>query len=141
MLSAAMDVEPLLPVFALAGSMLVFAGLSVSALFARRRSYLALGGLLWTSLCGMLLLMVVNVFTPRLVGFGVMLYGGLVMLCGFVLYDTQVIVEKVSAGDTDYVGHAMELLIDFVGMFKRFLIIMMRNQNRRKRNERKRDTC
>lgn len=77
-------------------------------------------------------------FTKSVVGLGPMLYGGLMLMCGFVLYDTQLIVEKASRGDRDHVNHAMDLLIDFVGIFKRLLIIMLRNQQRRERDDDKR---
>lgn len=129
-----------MPLIAFAGTVIVFMGFSLSALFAKRRSYLFLGGVLWTALWGMLLLSVIGMFARRLVGFGVLVYGGLFLMCAFVLYDTQMIVEKVAAGDVDYVSHAMELLIDFVDIFKRLLLIMlMNNQKRREPNRRKRD--
>lgn len=31
------------------------------------------------------------------------MYLGLVIMCGFVLFDTQLIIEKVEHGDKDYV--------------------------------------
>ena len=35
--------------------------------------------------------------------FQVNLYGGLLIFCAFVLYDTQLIVEKARSGDDDYI--------------------------------------
>lgn len=46
------------------------------------------------------------------------------MMCGFVLYDTQLIIEKCRAGNKDFVTHALDLFIDFIGIFKRLLIIL-----------------
>ena len=34
--------------------------------------------------------------------FDITLYLGLAVMCGFVLYDTQLIIEKRRRGDTDY---------------------------------------
>lgn len=130
--------DPMLPLLAFAGCVVVFAGFSVSALFAKRGKYLALGSVLWTMLGGMLFVRVLNLFTSRFYGMGFLLYGGLLMMCGFVLYDTQVIVEKAVAGDSDYLRHAMDLLIDFVNMFRRILIIMMKKDQDRKERERNR---
>ena len=39
---------------------------------------------------------------------------GLAMFCLYILYDTQVIVEKASLGDLDIVKHAVDLYIDLV---------------------------
>lgn len=52
------------------------------------------------------------------------MYLGLAVMCGFIVYDTQNILEKARHGDKDYVMHAVELFIDFVAVFKRLLIIL-----------------
>ncbi|TOF71716.1 hypothetical protein CGJ15_27835, partial [Vibrio parahaemolyticus] len=62
-------------------------------------------------------------FGSRLL-FQVHLYIGLAVMCAFIVYDTQHILEKVRAGDRDYVMHSVELFIDFIGVFKRLLIIL-----------------
>lgn len=52
------------------------------------------------------------------------LYLGLMLMCGFVLFDTQLIIEKRRMGSKDFVQHALELFIDFIGMFRRLVIIL-----------------
>ena len=46
------------------------------------------------------------------------------MFCGFVLFDTQLIIERFSNGDNDYIWHSVDLFIDFIAIFKRLLIIL-----------------
>lgn len=45
-------------------------------------------------------------------------------MSGFVLYDTQLIMEKRRAGDKDFIAHSVDLFVDFVGVFRRLLIIL-----------------
>lgn len=137
LLEYAVVTDPAIPVIAFVAAAVVFAGFSVSAIFARRGSYLALGAFLWAGILGLFLIQIVNLFTSKLVGFGPMLYGGLMLLCGFILYDTQVIIEKANRGDKDCHGHAMDLLIDFVGIVKRLILILIRNNERREEKKRR----
>jgi FtsH-binding integral membrane protein len=57
-------------------------------------------------------------------GYELQLYLGLLIYCGFVLFDTQLIVEKYQLGDNDYIWHSVDLFIDFINIFRRILIIL-----------------
>lgn len=52
------------------------------------------------------------------------MYVGLILMCAFVLYDTQLIMEKRRNGDKDFVAHSVDLFIDLFGIFRRLLIIL-----------------
>ncbi|CAH8443320.1 unnamed protein product [Dicrocoelium dendriticum] len=52
------------------------------------------------------------------------LYIGFAIFCGFVVFDTQLIIEKRKSGDTDFVWHALDLFIDFIEIFRHLLIIL-----------------
>nr|CAD7421749.1 unnamed protein product [Timema poppensis] len=58
-------------------------------------------------------------------------------MCGFVLYDTQLIIEKRRNGDKDFVAHSVDLFVDLIGIFRRLVIILtQREQRREERNRR-----
>lgn len=131
----ALFIKPSVVVVAFAATAAVFVCFSLAALLSKRRSMLYLGGALSSLLTVLFFAGLLNFFVGSTLIFNVQLYVGLAMFLGYVVYDTQVIVEMASLGDRDYIGHACKLLIDFVGMFVRILIILLKNA---KKVERKR---
>jgi len=53
------------------------------------------------------------------------LYFGLLVFVGYIIVDTQEIVERAHLGDLDYVKHALTLFTDLVAVFVRILVIMV----------------
>lgn len=45
-------------------------------------------------------------------------------MAGFVLFDTQMIMEKHRNGSTDCIRHSMDLFFDLISVFRRLLIIL-----------------
>jgi len=51
-------------------------------------------------------------------------------MCGFVLYQTQVIIEKRRNGDIshmDFVTHSLGLFMGFADIFRHIVIILLEN--------------
>ena len=48
---------------------------------------------------------------------------------GFIIYDTQLIVERASMGDSDYVMHSVDLFTDIFGLFVRLLVLMTQKKD------------
>merc|ERR1712117_892509 len=81
-----------------------------------------------------------NIFFRSPALFQLHLWGGLLIFCGFVVYDTQAIIEKRRRGDKDAIRHSLDLFIDFIQLFRKILILLMQKENNRnddRRNKRR----
>jgi len=119
---------------ALGGTSIVFGCFSAAAMFARRQSYLYLGGLLGSGLSLLFMISFVNLFLGSTVLYTFHLYLGLMVFCGFVIFDTQLIIEKViQNGSSDYIWDSLQLFLDFVGIFIRLVILLTKNKKKNRR--------
>ncbi|ESO02384.1 hypothetical protein HELRODRAFT_184986 [Helobdella robusta] len=136
LLEMVVKLNPQIITTAFMGTSLVFICFSISALICNDRRYLALAGTLMSGLTVIVLLGLLNIFIGSELIFRIEIYLGLAIMCGFVLFDTQMIVEKCRQGDFDYVHHCLDLFLDFVNIFRYLLIILSNkeaNNNRRRR--------
>jgi len=79
-------------------------------------------------------------FGGRALMFQAELYVGLLVFVGYILVDTQMIIEKAYEGvRKDHVKDALDLFVDFMAIFVRVLVILIRSQEKKEeRRERKR---
>merc|ERR1719400_1013690 len=78
-----------------------------------------------------------NIFFRSQLLFQAHLYIGLAIFCGFVMFDTQVIIRKARNGDKDFIAHSLDLFIDFVQIFRKVLILLMQKDERDNKNKRR----
>uniref|UniRef100_A0AAY5KSX2 Transmembrane BAX inhibitor motif-containing protein 6 n=1 Tax=Esox lucius TaxID=8010 RepID=A0AAY5KSX2_ESOLU len=124
-------------VTAFLGTSVIFVCFTLSALYAQRRSYLFLGGTLMSGLSILLLVSFLNMFLGSVMLFKAHIYLGLAIMCGFVLFDTQLIIEKAEMGDKDYIWHSVDLFLDFITIFRKLMVILAMNEKDSKKKERK----
>merc|ERR1712215_646765 len=115
----------------------IFACFTGAALFAPDGKYLYLGGTLLSGLSSLLVLGLLNIFFRSQLLFQVHLYIGLLVFCGFIVFDTQVIIRKAKNGDRDFIAHSLDLFIDFVQIFRKVLILLMQKDERDNKNKRR----
>ena len=97
-------------------------------------------GLLSSAVSLLFWLGLANLFFHSRAIFNIELYVGLIVFCGFVVFDTQLVVAKAMTGDRDHIRHSLMLFVDLIAIFVRVLIILMKNQESKKeRRERRRD--
>jgi len=132
-----LEIDPSILVLAFLSTTTVFLCFSGAALLSSRRSYFYLGGLLSSCLSFFMLLSFAQIFFGySMLIMNIHLYGGLLMFCGYVIFDTQVILEQAIMGDKDSIWHALQLFIDFVAIFVRIAIILLKNSQQNKDNDR-----
>ncbi|XP_015279196.1 PREDICTED: bax inhibitor 1 [Gekko japonicus] len=135
LLKMVIAINPSIIPTAFLGTAVIFSCFSLSALFAKRRAYLYLGGFLFSGLFLMLFLSLINMFVGSTWLFTANLYIGLMVMCGFVLFDTQLIIEKAERGDGDYIWHCVDLFLDFISIFRELMTILGMNESNKKKKE------
>uniref|UniRef100_A0A1D1YWS3 Bax inhibitor 1 n=1 Tax=Anthurium amnicola TaxID=1678845 RepID=A0A1D1YWS3_9ARAE len=132
------DFDPRILVTAFVGTALAFGCFSAAALVARRRQYLFLGGLLGSGLSILLWLQFASsIFGSSTAMFNIEIYFGLLLFLGYMVFDTQLIIERAYLGDLDHVRDALQLYTDLLGVFVRILIIMLKNAFEKEEKKRK----
>jgi len=127
--------DPTIVPTAFLATSLVFVCFSLCSLLCDDRKYLALGGTLMSGCTWLMMLSLMYMFTGSQMLFTIHVYLGLLVMCGFVLYDTQMIIEKRRLGNDDFISHALQVFMDFIGIFRRLLVIL----SDKKDNKRRRD--
>ncbi|KAK6920393.1 Bax inhibitor 1-related [Dillenia turbinata] len=141
LIDLAIRVDPSIILSAFVGTAVALGCFSAAAMLSRRREYLYLGGLLSSGLSILLWLhFAASIFGGSTAVFEVELYFGLLLFVGYMVVDTQEIIERAHLGDLDYVTHALTLFTDFAAVFVRLVIIMLRNamENDKKEKRKKR---
>ncbi|XP_022971847.1 bax inhibitor 1-like [Cucurbita maxima] len=143
LIGLAIEIDSSVLVSAFVGTAVAFGCFSAAAMLARRREFLYLGGLLSSGISMLLWLhFASSIFGGSTAVFKFELYFGLLLFVGYMVVDTQEIIERAHLGDMDYVKHALTLFTDFISVFVRVLIIMLRNtaeKNEKKKKKKRRD--
>ena len=115
------EFAPEILIQAVAYTTIIFGSFSVMALVTKRRSMLFLGGIISSIMSAMFWYrMVTWMFGSRMgmstdnLGF---LMVGLFTACLYIIYDTQMIIERAEQGDKDVPKHTMILFLDLFDLF------------------------
>ncbi|XP_045478444.1 probable Bax inhibitor 1 [Harmonia axyridis] len=125
-----MQYDPILSITALLETCLIFSSLSACAIFSERGRWLFLGIPLTVLLFTLIIVSFANVVDESKAVSRAIVYLSLFAMCGLVLYDTQVIIERYNNKDADFIGQTMNVFTDFIGIYRRLLIIGVDNKLR-----------
>ena len=120
---------------AILSSVAIFGSFSLAAIFAKRREFLFLGGILATGASFLCMASITNIFIRSQFIMDIQVYLGLAMFVGYVLVDTQMMIERFETGQymrNNFVRPACDLFMDLIAVFVRILIILMRKQEKKR---------
>lgn len=129
LVSSVLLIDPNTVLMTIVATVLIFGSFTMSAFYSPRRQYMYLGGILGTIVSLMMLTSLMNAWIGSSMLASAELYVGLLVFSLYVLYDTQIIVERAEGGRRDPVLHALMLFTDLAAIFVRLLIILVRNRN------------
>lgn len=141
--------DPSIVLIASLGTLVVFFCFTMSALLSPRRSFFYLAAILSSGISLLFMTSLLSFFTSFFATpssytspyglqntlLNVQLYGGLMIFAGFIVLDTQVVIERAALGSRDAAGHALLLFQDFFSVFVRVLVIMVKNRARRENED------
>lgn len=128
-------IDPSIIPTAFMATSVIFICFSLSALYSNDRKWIFIGGSLMSALSILFCMSLLNIFIRSRLLFEIELYVGLLVMCAFVLYDTQLIVEKRRRGDDDFIWHCVDLFIDMIQIFRRLMIILANKEEKKKRRD------
>jgi len=126
-------VNPTLIPTAFLSTCLIFGCFSLSAVFSNHRKWLYLGGTLMSFLSLLMMMSIINLFIGSKLLYQIHLYLAFFVVCGFIMFDTNLIIEKRRRGDSDYISHSVLLFLDFIDIFRYLLIILTQKEERKQR--------
>lgn len=127
------SIDPSIVTTAFMATGLIFTCFTLASLVTNDRKFLYLGGLLMSGVSLLLMMSLMNIFFRSRAVYEAELYLGLGIFCVFILYDTQLIVEKARLGDRDYIWHCLNLFMDFVTIFRRLMVILANKEQQKKK--------
>ena len=135
LVSRANEIDETLVMSALLHTAVIFISFSLASLMTRRRSMLFLGSILSSVLMGMFAAsffsMIFGVSFISYMAYNIIM---VIVFSLYVIYDTQMIVEKAHNGDYDYNLHALDLFIDLIRIFVHILKILMEKSEKKRRD-------
>ena len=137
------EVEPIILIQAVSYTAIIFGSFTAIAMFSKRRSYLFLGGIIssimtcmfWYRSLSWLLGYSYSYNTMNMVYMMI----GLFTACLYIIFDTQMIIERAERGDKDVPTHTMTIFMDLFDLFIKILRVLIKLSEENKKKEKKKN--
>lgn len=117
-------IDQKLIISSLIGCFVLYLSLTLTALFSSSGKYLVLNRVLIAGCNSMTIMTLINVLLQSMWIQYVQLYLGVFIMAGFVLYNTQVVMEKFRSGNHDIINHSLDLFFDMANLLRKLLILL-----------------
>ena len=134
MINMYLAVKPDILMQAIGYTACMFASFTAMSLLSKRRSFLFLGGIISSIMSCLFWMAIIRFFFGyQIVGGYVYSIIGVIFASLYVIFDTQLIVERLCRGDHDTPKHALVLFVDLIQLFIKVLAFLNENDNKKKR--------
>lgn len=130
-LGVAVIVNPRIITDSLFAACLTFLSFSLASFLVINLFWLCLGGILLSGFCWFTLFLVLDLFIGSQLVFQIYPFAGLFLMCAFITYHNQQIVEQYCNGDDDFVKHSIWLFCDFTDIFRLVLTLLTRKGSKK----------
>eukprot|EP01100_Stratorugosa_tubuloviscum_P004640 TRINITY_DN2167_c2_g1_i1.p1 TRINITY_DN2167_c2_g1~~TRINITY_DN2167_c2_g1_i1.p1 ORF type:complete len:225 (-),score=74.12 TRINITY_DN2167_c2_g1_i1:32-706(-) len=103
----------------------MFIAFSIAAMLSPRGTYFSLLPFLFFGASSLFIFSLIGVESAIIV------LGGIILFAGYILYDTQKIIERANLGNRDFVSDTLELFLDFINLFIRILKFLSSKEKKR----------
>lgn len=117
-------IDPRLIILTLFGSSALFLFLTLTANFFYNRGYIFTSGKLIIVSNIMAIMNILNWFIKSNQIQNMLIHLGVAVTAGFVLYDTQLVMEKFRSGDQDSINHSLCLFFDLISLSRKGLMLV-----------------
>jgi FtsH-binding integral membrane protein len=109
----------------------VFAGFSAASLYSNKRFLMYSASVIAAASTSLFVVSISSWFyrTPAMES--AMIFLGLVLFSGYIVYDTQIMILQAERGYKDVPMHALQLFLDFVNLFVRILKLLQQKKKKR----------
>jgi len=124
LIAFSMEIDPLIPLQATLLTSVIFSCFTLASMLADRKTLLYFYSLVSSAAMTLLFSTLFFLFYPTDGLLNLIMAASMLVWCGYIVYDTEIMLARLSIGQQDFVDDALQLFLDFLQLFVRILQIL-----------------